>query len=123
MPINKEDVMKKKVKMSMLNELYGNMLTDKQRQCIDDYYNNDLSLTEIAQNNNITRQGVRDIIKKGEKKLLMYEEKLAYMNKTLKQKKKIEKILVELTKIENNYTDEQVSKILENMKKELNCLI
>ena len=123
MPINKEDVMKKKVKMSMLNELYGNMLTDKQRQCIDDYYNNDLSLTEIAQNNNITRQGVRDIIKKGEKKLLKYEEKLAFMNKTLKQKKKIEKILVELTKIENNYTDEQVSKILENMKKELNCLI
>ncbi len=39
----------------------------KQFEFIDDYYNNDLSLSEIAENHNITRQAVRDIIKKGEK--------------------------------------------------------
>ena len=116
----KEDVVKNKVKMSMLYELYGNLLTKNQKQCIDDYYNNDLSLTEIAENNNITRQGVSDVIKKGEKKLLEYEKKLGIMNRTLNQEKKIEKILLQLTKIQNDYSDEQISKILENVKKEIN---
>ena len=115
--------LKDKVRMSMLCELYGNLLTEKQKQCIDDYYNNDLSLTEIAENNNITRQGVRDIIKKGEKRLLKYEEKLRFMNRTLEQEKKMEKILIELTKIQEDYSDKQVSKVLEHVKKELNCLI
>ena len=122
MQLKKEDKVEKKVRISMLNELYGNLLTDKQKQCIDDYYNNDLSLTEIAENNNITRQGVRDIIKKGEKRLLKYEEKLMFMNKTLNQEKKIEKILIELTKIQSDYSDEQVSKILEDVRKSLQQL-
>lgn len=57
--------MEKNVKISMLCQIYGKMLTDKQYEIINDYYNNDLSLSEIAENNNITRQAVRDIIKKG----------------------------------------------------------
>ena len=61
--------MEKNVKMSILCEIYGKLLTDKQYEIINDYYNNDLSLTEIAENNHITRQAVRDIIKKGESKL------------------------------------------------------
>lgn len=59
--------MEEKVKISMLCQLYGKLLTKKQFEFIDDYYNNDLSLSEIAENHNITRQAVRDIIKKGEK--------------------------------------------------------
>lgn len=55
----------KNVKISMLCQIYGKMLTDKQYEIINDYYNNDLSLSEIAENNNITRQAVRDIIKRG----------------------------------------------------------
>lgn len=119
----KEDAVQKKVEVSMLCELYGNLLTDNQKQCIEDYYNNDLSLTEIAENNNITRQGVRDVIKKGEKRLFKYEEKLKFMNTTMSQKKKIEKILLELTKIKKDYSDEQVNEVLEHVKKELNCLV
>ena len=69
-----------KVKISMLNELYGKLLTDNQRNCIEDYYNNDLSLSEIGENHNITRQAVRDAIQTGEKKLLDYEEKLGFMD-------------------------------------------
>ena len=65
------------------------MLTDKQYEIINDYYNNDLSLSEIAENNNITRQAVRDIIKKGENKLFEFEEKLGIMKKTMKQEEKI----------------------------------
>ena len=61
--------MDKKIEISMLWQIYGALLTEKQKEYIDYYYNEDLSLAEIAQNDGITRQGVRDIIKKGEKKL------------------------------------------------------
>ena len=60
----------------MLCQIQGKLLTDKQFELINDYYNNDLSLSEIAENNEITRQAVRDIIKKGEKKLFEYEKEL-----------------------------------------------
>lgn len=66
--------MDKKIEISMLWQIYGALLTEKQKEYIDYYYNEDLSLAEIAQNDGITRQGVRDIIKKGEKKLFEYEE-------------------------------------------------
>ena len=115
--------MDKNVKISILSELYGKLLTEKQEQFINDYYNNDLSLSEIAENNNITRQAVRDILKKGEKKLFEYEEKLLFMKRMLNQEKKIEEILLELTKIQKDYTDNEVASILENVKKELNCLV
>ena len=115
--------MEKNVKLSILCELYGELLTKKQYQIINDYYNNDLSLSEIAQNNNITRQAVRDILKKGENKLFEYEEKLNFMKRTLNQEKKIQKVLSELTKIQEDYSDKQVENVLENIKKELNSLI
>ena len=73
--------MEKNVKISVLCDLYGNLLTEKQFEFIDDYYNKDLSLSEIAENKNITRQAVRDNIKKGEKKLFEYEEKLRLIQK------------------------------------------
>ena len=57
--------MEKNVKVSMLCEVYGNLLTKKQLSILQDYYDKDLSLSEIAQNQEITRQAVRDIIKKG----------------------------------------------------------
>ena len=115
--------MEKKVEVSMLCQLYGKLLTEKQFEFIDDYYNNDLSLSEIAENNNITRQAVRDIIKKGEKKLFEYEEKLEVMKRTLNQEKRITKVLFELTKIQKDYSDKQVANVLESIKKELNCLV
>lgn len=115
--------MEEKVKISMLSELYGKLLTEKQFEFIDDYYNNDLSLSEIAENNNITRQAVRDILKKGEKKLFEYEEKLMFMKRMLNQEKKIEKVLSELTKIQKDYSDKQIASVLESIKKELNCLV
>ncbi len=114
--------MEKNVQISMLNQIYGALLTQKQNEIIEDYYNQDLSLSEIAQNNQITRQAVRDILKKGEKKLFEIEEKLQFMKRALKQEKRIEKILLELTKIQKNNTDKEIANILENIKKELNYL-
>ena len=115
--------MEKKVEISMLCDIYGKLLTEKQFEFINDYYNNDLGLSEIAENNNITRQAVRDIIKKGERKLFEYEEKLLFMKKTLTQEQKIQAILSELTKIQANSSDRKVENILNSIKKELNCLV
>ena len=57
--------MDRKVEISILCEIYGKLLTKKQLNILDNYYNLDLSLSEIAENECITRQAVRDIIKKG----------------------------------------------------------
>lgn len=114
--------MEKNIKMSMLCQIYGKMLTKKQYEMVNDYYNNDLSLSEIAENNNITRQAVRDIIKKGENKLFELEEKLAFMEKTLKQEKQLQQILEELKKIGDASSDRKIEKILNRVCEELSCL-
>lgn len=115
--------MEKKVEVSMLCQLYGKLLTEKQYNMIDDYYNNDLSLSEIAENNDITRQAVRDIIKKGERKLFELEEKLQIMKRIMDQEKKIQGILAELSKIQETSSDKKIEKILHNVTKELHCLV
>ena len=107
----------------MLLQFYGKLLTDKQYDLLNDYYNNDLSLSEIAENLEITRQAVRDILKKGENKLFEYEEKLNVMKKTIEQEEKIAIILSEINKIKDKSSDKEVCKILEHMRKELNCLV
>lgn len=115
--------MEKNVQISMLLDMYGNLLTQKQSELLDDYYNNDLSLSEIAENQKITRQAVRDNLKKGENKLFEYEEKLGFMKKTIMQEEQVAKILSDLNKIEKTSTDKEVAKVLQDVKKKLDCLV
>lgn len=68
--------MSKDLHISVLIDFYGELLTEKQRQALEFYYNEDLSLFEIAQHMNISRQGVRDFIKRGEKQLVDMENAL-----------------------------------------------
>lgn len=68
--------MAKDLNISILLDFYGDMLTEKQREVVELYYNEDLSLSEIAAHSGITRQGVRDSIKRAELQLLEYEERL-----------------------------------------------
>lgn len=68
--------MAKNMEISFLFDFYGDMLTDKQRDMVELYYNDDLSLSEIAENEGITRQGVRDSIKRAESQLLEMEDRL-----------------------------------------------
>ena len=107
--------MDKNIKISILCQIYGKLLTEKQYQVLDDYYNNDLSLSEIAENLNITRQAVRDNIKKGENKLFEYEEKLNVMKKTREQEEKIAIVLSEIAKIQSKSSDKEFGKILEHI--------
>lgn len=69
------------VEISMLLDLYGETLTAKQRDYLNYYYNDDLSLSEIAENEGITRQGVRDAIKRAEAVLFDMESKLRFSQK------------------------------------------
>ena len=71
--------MSKNFEVSALLDYYGMLLTDKQREAVEFYYNDDLSLGEIAENLNISRQGVRDSIKRSEAILYEAEEKLGLM--------------------------------------------
>ncbi len=68
--------MAKNLEVPLLLDFYGEMLTAKQRDFLDLYYNEDLSLSEIAENEGITRQGVRDAIKRAEVQLFDMESKL-----------------------------------------------
>ncbi len=70
--------MAKNLEICYLLDFYGEVLTAKQRDVLEQYYNNDYSLSEIAENFGITRQGVRDAIKHGENTLLDLEEKVGF---------------------------------------------
>lgn len=70
--------MAKNLEITVLLDFYGDMLTAKQRDFLDLYYNEDLSLAEIAENVGITRQGVRDAIKRAECQLIDMEQRLKF---------------------------------------------
>ena len=82
----------KPLEMSLLFDFYGETLTEKQRELFDLYYNEDLSLAEIAEHAGITRQGVRDAIKRAENQLFEMESRLGLAKKFETLKKGLEEI-------------------------------
>lgn len=62
-------------RMTMLFDFYGELLTDRQKELFDLYYNEDLSLAEIAENEGISRQGVRDVVVRAEAAMQEIEDK------------------------------------------------
>ncbi|HPU62809.1 MAG TPA: YlxM family DNA-binding protein [Mobilitalea sp.] len=78
--------------LSMLYDFYGDLLPDNKKQVFEDYVLNDLSLSEIAEHMNISRQGVHDIVKRCTQELKDYEEKLSLLKKFAKIKDMLESI-------------------------------
>ena len=115
--------MEKNIKIGMLLDTYGRLLTDKQYQLLDDYYNNDLSLSEIAENEGITRQAVRDNLKKGENNLLEYEEKLGFIKKGIKQEEIIEDIIEVIEKAESKIQEKAAITLFKSIKEKLNKIV
>ena len=76
----------------ILYDYYGELLSSDNRKYFEDYYFDNLSLAEIAENNNISRNAVHKHIKATEEKLAFYEEKLKLYNKDKKIKREISKI-------------------------------
>jgi len=77
------------LKETLLYDYYGDLLTSKQKSYFEDYYFNNLTLQEISENNNVSRNNAYKIIKESLNKLNYYEEKL----KLIEKRKNIEKIL------------------------------
>jgi len=131
--------MEKNIKMSILLDIYGKLLTEKQYNLLNDYYNNDFSQSEIAENYNIlndyynndfsqseiaeneeiTRQAVRDNLKKGENNLLEYEEKLKIMEKNLITENQINSVLEDIKIAKSKISDKEVKKLLQNIENKL----
>lgn len=84
--------MEKNVEVSLLFDFYGELLKPTCRQAVDLYYNEDLSLAEIAAQTGITRQGVRDSIKRSEDKLFELENKLGLFKRFVELEEGLDKI-------------------------------
>lgn len=84
--------MAKDFNMCVLLDIYGALISEKQFEVMDYYYNQDYSLSEISEHLSITRQGVRDSIKRAEQILLESEEKLKLFEKSEQNRIKTEKI-------------------------------
>ncbi len=84
--------MEKKVLQTYLYDFYGELLTEHQQSIYEDFVLNDLSLSEIAEEQGISRQGVHDLVKRCDKLLMGYEEKLHLLERFWKIKSKIREI-------------------------------
>lgn len=81
------------VEIAMLYDFYGNLLSSKQQRVVELYYLEDLSLSEIGENLQISRQAVHDMLKRSEKGLYEYESKLKLIAKFEGNKSKAKQIL------------------------------
>ena len=84
--------MEKFVEQNLLYDFYGELLTEHQRSVYEDVVLNDYSCTEVAQERGISRQGVHDLIRRCDRILEDYEEKLHLVEKFLKIREKVEEI-------------------------------
>lgn len=101
------------IKIIKLIDSYGKLLTNRQLEIITDYYFNNLTLSEIGDNYNISRQAVKDSISQSVKALQLYEEKLHVISKE-------DSVISDLTQIVQDYSDdllkERLIKIIENLR-------
>lgn len=84
---------------SMLLDFYGELLTEKQRECFDLHYNEDLSLSEIAEQSGISRQGVWDNIRRAEASLREIEEKTGLIRRFSETREAVEKLKARIMKL------------------------
>ena len=108
--------MEKNIEISLLFDFYGQLLKEQQRQAIMLYYNDDLSLAEIADQLGITRQGVRDCIKRSENLLYNFEEKLGLYKRFREVEAGLYEIETLADSLKTNYDKEAVDKIISTAK-------
>jgi len=114
--------MDKVYETSLLLDFYGQLLTDRQFEIMDLHYNNDFTLTEIAEQLSISRQGVFDNEKRGRALLNEYENKLGLLNKFSQQKQKAEQVQKFLKKLELAELSQHNKTIIEQVVQEINEL-
>ena len=103
--------MEEKVEQAYLYDFYGELLNEHQRRIYEDFVFNDLSLGEIASCEGISRQGVHDMIKRCNKLLEGYEEKLQLVRKFLEAKQSVEKIQELIREFKQNRSEAAIDEI------------
>lgn len=111
--------MDKVYETSLLLDFYGQLLTVRQFEILDLHYNNDFTLSEIAEQLNISRQGVYDNEKRGRAILNEYEIKLGLLSKFSQQKQKAEKVKSYLLKLNLTELSQHNRSIMEQVAKEV----
>ena len=91
-------------RMTMLFDFYGDILTPRQRELFDLYYNEDLSLAEIAENCGISRQGVRDVIVRAENAMTELEDKTGLVRRFLQMQQHVDRIITAAGDIKTSTT-------------------
>lgn len=99
----------KTLRMNILFSFYKNLLTNKQADYMSDYYENDYTLAEIADNHGVSRQAIYDSIKRTESALIQYEEKLNLIEEFESRQEVIDKIQMH---INNHYPNDKKIKML-----------
>ena len=84
--------MRKTVEEQFLFDFYGELLSDKQKRVLEYYYNDDLSIAEIAELTGLTRQGVYDAYKRGKAQMRLYEDKLGLYARFVRQREGLARI-------------------------------
>ncbi len=112
------DEMEEKLEQAYLYDFYGELLNEHQRRIYEDFVFNDLSLGEIASEEGISRQGVHDMIKRCNKTLEGYEEKLHLMEKFLKAKGMVEQIHTLAGEFHKNH-DEAIMEEIEQISNQI----
>ncbi|MDD6056828.1 MAG: YlxM family DNA-binding protein [Clostridiales bacterium] len=103
--------MEEKVEQTYLYDFYGELLNAHQRKIYEDFVFNDLSLSEIADEEGISRQGVHDMVKRCTRMLEGYEQKLHLIQKFKSVKQKIEQIQELAIRFHENCDDTMISEI------------
>lgn len=103
------------LEMTLLFDYYGELLTERQRMCIDLRHNQDMSLGEIAEELHVSRQGVFDNLNRAEALLRNMEEKTGCVHRDLQHRKAMQRILDSAAKLED-HKDKQVSDLVRQIK-------
>lgn len=111
--------MAKDLSVSVLMDFYGELLTPKQQEALDSYYNQDLSLAEIASEMEVSRQGARNFIKTGEQHLMEFEEKLNLAEKFITINKIAEDMAVTLAKLPDGEIKSTLISNIDSIKSQL----
>lgn len=88
-----EEVFEQRMRLGRLFDLYGGLLTDKQRDCLNMYFYDDLSLSEISEELGVSRQAVHDLLKRVEQTLEKYENKLELLAKNDADKEQLRTVI------------------------------